>query len=79
MELASGLALCHRPPIAIVKVIEVISEGSSIENALESAVEEASKSLRDIKSVYAESITALVSDGKVTKYRVNAKVSFLVE
>jgi len=65
--------------MAIAKVIEVIAQGSSVEDALEEAVKEVSKSLRSVKSVYAENITGLVEDGKITKYRVNAKVTFVVE
>jgi flavin-binding protein dodecin len=64
--------------MAIAKVIEVIAEGDSIEGAIESGVKEASKSIQGIKSVYAENIQAVVEDGKVVKYRVNAKMTFVV-
>ena len=63
----------------VAKVIEVIAEGKSVEDALENAVKEASKSIHGIKSVYAEGIQALVDDGKIDKYRVNAKVTFVVD
>lgn len=65
--------------MSIAKVIEVIAEGSTIEKALENAVEEAGKSVRKIRSVYAKNIQARVSDGKITGYRVNAKVTFVVD
>lgn len=65
--------------MSIAKVIEVIAEGSSIEKALEHAVEQASKSIHGIKSVYAENIQALVEDGKIRNYRVNAKITFIVD
>ncbi len=65
--------------MSIAKVIEVISEGDTIEKALESAVKEASKSLHGIKTVYAENIQGLVEDNKIKKYRVNAKITFLVD
>ncbi len=61
------------------KVIEVIAEGTSIENALENAVEDASKSVRGIKSVYADSFQAKVEDGKIKHYRVNAKITFVLD
>jgi flavin-binding protein dodecin len=64
--------------MAIVKVIEVLAEGKSIEAAMESAVNEASETVRDIKSVYLENLQAIVENGKITKYRVNAKISFVV-
>lgn len=65
--------------MSIAKVIEVIAEGKNIEEATENAAAEASKSVRGIKSVYVENITAMIEDSKVKGYRVNAKVTFLVE
>ncbi|MFT5142716.1 MAG: flavin-binding protein dodecin [Rhodothermales bacterium] len=64
--------------MSIAKVIEVIAEGDTLENALENAVEEAGKSVRGIRSVYAKGIQARVRDGKITGYRVNAKVTFVI-
>lgn len=65
--------------MAIVKVIEVLSEGSSIEKATEAAIKDSAKTVRNIKSVYIQDIQALVNNNKVTKYRINAKISFVVE
>jgi flavin-binding protein dodecin len=65
--------------MAIAKVIEVISEGKTFEEAMESAVSEAQKTVRNIKHVYVEGIQALIEEGKIAKYRVNAKVTFVVE
>ena len=65
--------------MAIAKVIEVLAEGKTIEAAIESAVKEASETVRNVKSIYVEGIQALVEDNKVKKYRVNLKVSFIVE
>ena len=64
--------------MAIVKVIEIIAEGDSVENAVSAAVDEASKTVRNIKTVYVKDIQAIVQDNKVAKYRIDAKVSFLV-
>ena len=65
--------------MSIAKVIELIAEGETIEAAVSNAVAEASKSVRKIKSVYVENITAKVDEGKVTEYRVNAKITFVVD
>ena len=65
--------------MAIAKVIELISEGSSVEGAFEAAVSEAGKTVKNIKNVYAEGIQAIVDDNKIARYRVNAKVTFIVE
>ena len=65
--------------MAIVKVIEVIAEGNTVENAIKNAASEASKSVRNVKHINVENIQGIVEDGKVTTFRVNAKVSFLVD
>jgi flavin-binding protein dodecin len=65
--------------MSIAKVIEVLAEGKTIEAAIESAVKEASDTVRNIKQVYVDGIQAIVQDTKVTKYRVNVKISFVVE
>lgn len=65
--------------MSIVKIIEVISEGKSIEDAIAAAVTEASKTVKNIKQINVVHIEALVENGKVTKYRVNSNISFLVD
>ena len=65
--------------MSVAKVIEVLAEGDTIEQACENAVKEASKSVRGVSHVYIKEMQALVSDGKITKYRVNAKVTFVVD
>lgn len=65
--------------MSIAKVIEVIAEGKSIDAAIENAAEEAAKSVRNVKSVNVENIQALIDDAKVKKYRVNCKVTFVVD
>ena len=65
--------------MSIAKVIEVLAEGDSIESAVESAVREASTTVRQIKHVYIEGIQAIVEDNEIQKYRINAKVTFVVE
>ena len=64
----------------IVKVIEILSESAkSWEDASQNVVVEASKTLRNIRSVYIKEVSASVDGKKVTSYRVNAKVTFEME
>jgi flavin-binding protein dodecin len=64
----------------IVKVIEILSESpKSWEEAAQNVVAEASKTLRNIRSVYIKEFSASVDAEKVTSYRVNAKVTFEME
>jgi flavin-binding protein dodecin len=63
----------------IVKVIEVIASSTKgIDDAIRSAVKEASKTVRNIDSVYVQDIKAHVKDGKVTTYGCVCKISFRV-
>ena len=64
----------------IVKVIEVLSESPrSSEEAAQNVAKEASKTLRNIRSIYVKEFSATVDGEKLTSYRVNAKVTFEME
>lgn len=66
--------------MSMLKVIEVLAESDkSFDDAAQVAVTIAAKSVRNIKSIYIKDMTALVENDKVTKYRINAKISFLLE
>ncbi len=66
--------------MAIVKVIEVIaSSDKGIEDAVEKAVKEVSKTIRNIDSVYVKDIKAHVKDGKISTYGVICNISFRVD
>jgi flavin-binding protein dodecin len=63
----------------VVKVIEVLSQSEkSWEDAAAKAVKAASKSIDNIKSIYIVDTSAKVEKGKIVKYRINAKISFLI-
>ena len=64
----------------VVKVIELMSQSpKSWEAAAQGAVEEATKTLRNVRSIYIKEFTAEADDGKVTNFRINAKVTFDLE
>jgi flavin-binding protein dodecin len=66
--------------MAVIKVIEIIAESSkSWEDAAAEALKEAGKTVRNIKSIYIQDMQAIVEKDKIVNYRVNAKLSFLVE
>jgi flavin-binding protein dodecin len=66
--------------MAIVKVIEVLAQSDkSWEDATRIALEEASKSIRNIQSIYVKEMQAVVSNNKIEAFRVNAKISVKVE
>lgn len=66
--------------MALVKVIEVISSSTvSIDDAVRKAVAEASKTIRNIDSVYVKDIKAHVKDGKITTFGVICNLSFRID
>ena len=66
--------------MSVVKVIEVLSQSEkSWEDAAQQAVTVAAKSVRNIKAIYIENMQATVENDKIVGYRVDAKISFLVE
>lgn len=66
--------------MSVVKVIEVLSDSKvSWEDAAQQAVAKAAKTLNNIKSVYIKDHSAKVENGKITSFRVNAKISFVLE
>ena len=65
--------------MAVYKTIEIIAGSSKgWEDAAENAVKEASKSVKNISSVWIKDQSAQVKDGKISEYRVNAKITFKV-
>jgi dodecin len=68
------------PAMTTLKVIEVLSQSDkSWEDAAQIAVSDAAKSVRGIKSIYLKELEAVVENNRVTQYRINAKISFMVE
>ena len=65
--------------MAIVKVIELLAEGKDMEDAVQAAITEAAKTVRNIKNVNVQNIQAIVENNKVARYRLDVKVSFVVE
>jgi len=66
--------------MSMLKVVEVLAESDkSFDDAAQVAVANASKTVRNIQSVYIKEMTAAVDNDRITKYRINAKISFLLD
>ena len=66
--------------MSLLKVIEVLAESEvSWEDATKQAVANASKTVRNIKSIYIKNLEAVVDKDQVTRFRINAKISFLLD
>ena len=66
--------------MAVLKVIEVLANSEeSWEDATKKAVAQAAKSVKNIRSVYINEQSAAVTNGALTEYRVNVKITFEVQ
>ncbi len=66
--------------MSVAKVIEISSESPvSFEKAISEGIERASKTVHNIKSAWVKSQSAVVEGGKITEYRVDLKVTFLLD
>jgi len=66
--------------MAVLKVIEILANSDKgWEDAAKQAVAEASKSVKNIKSVYINEQSATVEGGIIKNYRVNVKITFEVK
>ena len=64
----------------IIKVIELMSNSTkSWEDATQQAINEASKSVKNIRSVYVKDHCVMVENNKIKQYRVTVKLSFEVQ
>jgi flavin-binding protein dodecin len=66
--------------MSLLKVIEVLAESDkSWDDAAQQAVTKASKTVHNIKSIYIENFEATVDNGKLKKFRINGKLSFVLD
>jgi len=66
--------------MSMLKVVEILAQSEkSWEDATQLAVQEAAKTVRNIKSVYIQEMEATVENDRITYYRVNVKISFAIE
>jgi len=65
--------------MAVAKVIEILAESDvGWEDAARRAVAEASETVRNIRHLWVDGMQAEVEGDTIVKYRLNAKVTFIV-
>jgi flavin-binding protein dodecin len=65
--------------MAVLKVIEIMtSSPKGWEDAATLAVKTAGETVKEIRSVYIQHLSAVVKDNKISEFRVNAKITFEV-
>ncbi len=63
--------------MSVLKVVEILGNSNvSFEDAVQNVINEAAKTIKNIKSVYVKEMQATVNENKIVEYRVNTKVCF---
>ncbi len=63
--------------MSVLKVVEILGNSTeSFEDAVQNVITEASKTVKDIKSVYIQDMQVTVENNVIGQYRVNTKVCF---
>jgi hypothetical protein len=66
--------------MSVVKIIELIGTSPDGWNeAVQNAVTEAAKTVKNIKGVHVKRCTAKVEDNKIVEYNADVKIAFIVE
>jgi len=65
--------------MSVARVTEIwASSPNSFEDAVRVGVERANKTLRNVKGAWVQDQKVAVEDGKITEFRVNLKVTFIL-
>ncbi len=66
--------------MSIARVTEISSSSTkSFDDAIEQGIKRANKTLRNVKGAWVRDQKVKVNDGNITEYRVNLKVSFVID
>lgn len=65
--------------MSIAKHTEITAGGTSIAEAIENGIRGAAETLHNIEQVWVKDISLRVRDGKPEEYRVNLKLTFVVD
>jgi dodecin len=66
--------------MAVAKVTEITSSSpKSFDDAVQQGITRAGKTLKDIQGAWVNEMKVEVSNGKITEYRVNMKVTFVLQ
>ena len=66
--------------MAVAKVTEITAGSSkSFEDAIEQGIARASETLKNITGAWVQQESVVCEDGKITEWRVNLKVTFVLK
>lgn len=65
--------------MSIARVTEIISSSpKSFEDAINSGVERANKTLKNVKGAWVQDQKVVIDDGKIVEYRVGLQITFVL-
>ena len=66
--------------MSVARVTEITASSTkSFEDALQEGVARAVKTLKNVEGAWVQEQTVVVRDGRIAEYRVNMKVTFVLE
>lgn len=66
--------------MAVAKVVEVNSSSTqSFEDAIQTGIAKVTETLKNVQGAWINEQKVIIKDNKISEYRVNLKISFLVE
>lgn len=66
--------------MSVARVTEITSASEkSFDDALERGIERATRTLKNVKGAWVQDQQVTVKDGRIDEYRVNMKVTFVLE
>lgn len=66
--------------MAIAKVVEVNSSSTkSFEEAIQTGIQKVTETIKNVQGAWINEQKVVIKENKITEYRVNLKISFLVD
>jgi dodecin len=66
--------------MAIAKIVEVNSSSTkSFEDAIQTGIAKVTETVKNVQGAWINEQKVIVKDNKISEYRVNLKISFLVD
>lgn len=66
--------------MSVAKVSEISSSSTkSFEDAINSGIDRACKTLKNVKGAWINEQSVVINDNAITEYRVNMKITFVLE
>lgn len=66
--------------MSVAKVTEIISSSKEgFDDAIKKGVKRANKTLKNVQGAWVDNQKVVVTDGKIVEYRVNMRVTFILE